>query len=73
LSLAGCRACFGHQPIAKRLHAGAPQGARGIDRAVGETGRDADLERPHQPGFGKVVGDKGAATEHDALAADWMA
>jgi hypothetical protein len=40
---------LGQQPIAKCLHVGALHGARRIDRVIGEAGRQAELERPHQP------------------------
>ena len=61
---------LGHQPIAKRLHAGPPHGTWRIDNVIGETGRQAEFERPHQPACGKVVRNQGAAAEHDALAPD---
>ena len=51
-------------------HAGPLQGTRRIDHVVGEAGRQAELERPHQPAGGEIVGDQGAAAEHDALAPD---
>jgi len=61
---------LGHQPIAKRLHVGPLQGTGWIDHVIGEAGGQAELERPHQPACGKVVGDQGAAAEHDALASE---
>ena len=40
---------LGHQPIAKRLHPGPPQGTLWIDHVIGEAGRQAEFEQPHQP------------------------
>lgn len=54
-------ACLSHQPIAKRLHAGALQGTLGIDHVTGEAGGQAEFERPHQPACGKAVGNQGAS------------
>ena len=62
--------CLGYQPIAKRLHAGALQGAWRIDHEISEASREAQFERPHQTACGKLVGDQGAAAEHDTLAPD---
>ena len=61
---------LGHQPIVKRLYAGAPQGALGADHVIGEAGRQAEFERPRQPACGKVVGNRSATAEHDTLAPD---
>ena len=41
-----CASRLGHQPIAKRLHAGPLQGTLGIDQVIGEAGRQAEFERP---------------------------
>ena len=40
------------------------------NRAIGEAGRQAEFERPHQPACDKVVGDRRVAAKHDALALD---
>src|SRR6202521_2678557 len=65
-----CASRLGHQPIAKRLHAGPLQGTLWINHVIGEAGRKAEFERPHQPACGKVVGNQAATAEHDALAPD---
>jgi len=64
------RSCLGGQPIAKRLHVGLLQCTRRTDHVIGEAGRQTQLEWPHQPACGKVVGDQGAAAEHDSLSPD---
>jgi len=48
---------LGHQPIAKHLHGGPPQGTLWADHIIGKTGRQAEFERPYQPACGKIVGD----------------